>query len=184
MQASEIGTRGMPKKWKVEAWVAFGTTLALFAFAPEILRWAIEQESGRIERVMLVGLVAGFGLGASWLWVLARARQAAYGRLGPLTVYLMLVACNALAKGVGYGLLWAGGFVSRATSSETAASVVAMGLQGVKVAQTVLEVMALACLAWGGIWLVWWLVRGRPDVWEHARSSCGRGTDVETEKRG
>ena len=135
MQPNELGTRGMPQQGKVKAWVAFGATLALFAFAPEILGWAVEQESGWIERAMLLGLVAGFGLGASWLWKLARARQTAYGRLGPLTVYLMLVACNALAKGAGYGVIWVGGFVSQAASSDTAASVVAMGLQGVKVAQ-------------------------------------------------
>ena len=109
----------MPQQWKVKAWVAFGATLALFAFAPEILGWAVEQESGWIERAMLLGLVAGFGLGASWLWKLARARQTAYGRLGPLTVYLMLVACNALAKGAGYGVIWVGGFVSQAASSDT-----------------------------------------------------------------
>ena len=174
----------MPQQWKVKAWVAFGATLALFAFAPEILGWAVEQESGRIERAMLLGLVAGFGLGASWLWKLARARQATYGRLGPLTVYLMLVACNALAKGAGYGVIWVGGFVSHATSSDTAASVVAMGLQGVKVAQAGLKVTALACFAWAAIWLVWWLVRGRPDVWKHAHSSCDMGTDVEAERRG
>lgn len=157
---------GMSTKWKVMAWAAFVATLALFAVAPELASWATKQSSVRAEFFTLLLLAGVFLLGAVLLFTLADERWKTYGRLGPLTGYLMIIACRALAQGVGYELMWVAPLMKETGMAEP---VLAHGLQAIEYVRQAFDMAMLICIVWAVLWLARWLYRGRPDVWKRVR---------------
>ena len=161
-------TKGMPTKWILTTLGVFLAGLGLFAFAPEIAQKASEQ-TGRGAGLPFIALLLGFGGCTVWMWHLARERQKTYGRFGPMTAFLMATSFSTLLKAIGYGSIYLLVYFGAMRGIDITDRLEALELvmQGLEYGDKAKNIAGVIIVVWGLVWLIGWLIQGRPDVWSH-----------------